>query len=107
MSLDVYLKIIRPTEVYSANITHNLGRMAQEAVLYMPLWRPEEMRFTKAYQIIPMLEKGLDRLKAKPDFFKSFNPDNGWGSYESLVKFVEKYLVACKEYPDADIEVSR
>ena len=32
---------------------------------------------------------------------------NGWGMYEHFVPFVEKYLEACKEYPDAVIEVSR
>ena len=32
MSLDVYLTAMRKTEVYSANITHNLGKMALEAV---------------------------------------------------------------------------
>jgi hypothetical protein len=28
--------------VYSANITHNLGKMAEEAMLYNCLWRPDE-----------------------------------------------------------------
>ena len=31
MSLEVYLTATRPTTVYEANITHNLGKMAQEA----------------------------------------------------------------------------
>ncbi len=29
-------------EVYSANITHNLGEMADKAGIYYALWRPEE-----------------------------------------------------------------
>ena len=33
MSLDVTLTAVRPTEVYSANITHNLW-MAEEAGIY-------------------------------------------------------------------------
>ena len=35
-------------EVYSANITHNLGGMADEAGIYEALWRPEEVGIAKA-----------------------------------------------------------
>lgn len=43
MSLDVYLTAVRPTEVFSANITHNLGEMADKAGIYKACWRPEEI----------------------------------------------------------------
>ena len=32
-------------EVYSANITHNLGGMAREGGIYQACWRPEEIAF--------------------------------------------------------------
>ena len=140
MSLDVYLKRKRylsydegktytedDEQVYWANITHNLGKMAGEAGIYEALWRPhrlkegynilesdhqaewkfEEENKTTAKDIIPLLEKGLADLKARPEHFEKFNSPNGWGMYEHFVPFVEKYLEACKEYPDAIIEVSR
>jgi hypothetical protein len=120
MSLDIYLTGKRYisydlgktfTEdneiVYQANITHNLGLMASKANIYYALWRPEEIGKTKAGQIIKLLEKGLADLKARPDYFKRFNALNGWGLYEHFVPFVERYLEACKESPDAIIEVSR
>ena len=94
-------------EVYSDNITHNLGKMADKAGVYYALWRPDEKGWTHAKQLISPLEAGLEALKAKPDEFKKLSPDNGWGNYEGLVEFVENYLTACKEYPDAEIEVSR
>lgn len=131
MSLDVYL--IDPTatyeteSLYSANITHNLGEMASHAGIYEALWRPHrlikgynipekeyeaEYRFEKenkviAKDIIPILEIGLARLKSDPDYFKKYNASNGWGMYEHFIPFVEKYLEACKEYPDAIIKTSR
>lgn len=44
MSLDVYLEGPPvPQDVFWANITHNLGRMADEAGIYKHLWRPEEI----------------------------------------------------------------
>lgn len=107
MSLDVYLTVIKPTEIYSANITHNLTKMADAAGLYEPLWRPDEIGIIKAYQLLEPLSRGLESLKANPDYYRTFNPENGWGSYEGLVKFVEKYLEACGMNQDAAIQVSR
>jgi hypothetical protein len=94
-------------EVYSANITHNLITMAEKAGIYEHLWRPDEINITKASQLIEPLKEGLDKLKSEPDKYKKFNPENGWGNYEGLVRFVENYLNACIEYPDADVDVSR
>lgn len=107
MSLDVYLEEVKPTEVYGANITHNLVEMAREAVLYWALWHPEELGVTKAKELIDHLQMGLERLKADPEKYRAFNPENGWGSYEGFMEFVEKYLKACRENPDATVRVSR
>lgn len=107
MSLDVTLTAVRPTEVYSANITHNLGKMAREAGIYECLWRPEEIGIIKAKQLIKPLEEGLALLKRHPAHFQNFNPPNGWGSYCSFVSWVERYLEACRENPDADVSACR
>lgn len=94
-------------EVYDNNITHNLTEMASKADLYTALWRPDEQGWTKAKDITGILERGLKRLKKDPTGFKKYNPDNGWGSYDGLVNFTESYLQACKDYPEAEIGVSR
>lgn len=140
MSLDVslyrnyhvsydYGETLEPKQekVYSANITHNLGDMADEAGIYEALWRPhrlkegynipeddydaeyafEEANPPKANEIIPVLEKGLADLKARPKHYEKFNSSNGWGMYDNFVPFVENYLNALKQYPDADIDIWR
>lgn len=94
-------------EVYEANITHNLGAMAEAAGVYKHLWRPDELGITKASDLIGPLADGLGTLKADPERFKKFNPPNEWGTYGGLLVFVEKYLEACKKYPEADVQVSR
>ena len=96
----------KPT-LFDANITHNLGEMAEAAGIYKALWRPEELGITKASQLIVPLVEGLGKLKACPDEFKKFNAPNGWGKYEDLIRFVNIYIDACAEHPDADISVSR
>lgn len=125
MSLDVYLSYGVATEPcacsrcghshtyetsawsYDANITHNLGRMAREAGIYEPLWRPDEVGITHARQLIEPLRAGLVRLKANPEHYKQFNPPNGWGSYDRFVPWIEEYLAACESCPDATVSVSR
>jgi hypothetical protein len=94
-------------EVFTARITHNLGIMAEQANLYQVLWCPEELAIIKASQLIPYLENGLAVLQADPNKFYRYDPPNNWGSYEGLVRFVSKYLDACKEHPDAVVEASR
>lgn len=120
MSLDVYLNRTvylsydkgvtyteQQEEVYSANITHNLAEMASKAGIYEALWEPEEINAEKAKDIIEIVEAGLTDLKNRPEYFKQFNSPNGWGIYKHFVPFVEKYLNALKENPEACIEVSR
>ena len=107
MSLDVTLTAVRPTVVYDSNITHNLGRMAEAAGIYQHLWRPEELGLHLAHDLIGPLERGIALLKSDPARFKAFNAPNGWGLYEHFVPFVQKYLDACRENPDATISVSR
>ena len=93
--------------VFDYNITHNLGKMASEAGLYESLWRPDEIGVTRADQLVPLLLPGLALLRAEPDRFKALNPENGWGSYDGLVTFVEQYLQACINHPLASVESGR
>ena len=113
--------------LFEANITHNLGEMADKAGIYEACWRPyylhpdfpkefdsyeEEYEFEEAHtmlakDIIQKLEKGYEDMKARPDYFKQFDSKNGWGLYIHFLPWVEKYLNACKSYPDAEISVSR
>lgn len=111
MSLDVYLEDTctcgeKTDQVYSRNITHNLGRMAREAGIYTELWHPERSGFKLATELVEPLCIGLDRLKETPNHYKQFNPENGWGNYEGLVEFVTDYLKACQEYPKSKITTS-
>jgi hypothetical protein len=71
------------------------------------MWRPDELRMTHAYQIIPTLERGHELLRRNGAYFRQFDAPNGWGRYQSLLDFTREYLRQCVEYPDAQIRVSR
>ena len=125
MSLDVYLEGDEITErcmcpncfdehehkyredLYSANITHNLAHMAAEGGFYKSLWRPEEVGIEKAEQLIPILQKAVDDMRAEPERFKAHNVSNGWGLYRHFLPWVQAYLDACRLYPEAMIRISR
>lgn len=93
--------------VYKDNITHNLSTMAKESGLYDVCWHPANLNINTASDIINTLTKGLSKLKQNPDYYKKFEPTNGWGTYDNFVSFIEKYLNACKTYPNAIMIVSR
>lgn len=107
MSLNVTLTAVRPTEVFTANITHNLNEMAGAVGIYQHLWRPDELGIKHAGELIEPLYNGLLLLQTDPERFKKFDSPIGWGVYENLVVFVDNYLQACVENPDAEITVCR
>jgi hypothetical protein len=107
MSLDITLMVVKPVEVHNTNITHNLSKMAEAAILYKPLWRPEELCIQWAYELAPLLEQGISTLEADPDYFRQYNPENGWGDYDVFVSSLKNLLQACKENPDAKVECCR
>lgn len=107
MSLDVHLSVVQPTEVFSANITHNLAPMARAAGIYEHLWRPNEIGVTRAGQLIEPLQEAMAKMKAEPDTYRAYNPPNGWGSYDNFVPWIERYLKACQQYPDAEVSTWR
>ena len=106
MSLDVYLTI-DGTEVFWANITHNLGKMASEAGIYDALWRPDENGIEKASGVAEVLKERLPDMVARPSHYKQFDSTNGWGMYRDFLPWLAEYLEACEKYPDADVGVWR
>lgn len=100
MSLDIWLQKEGEEESCAEfNYTYNVGRMWYAAC-------PEDDYMVKVEgltgaQSLPKLEKTLGVLKADPEKFEEMNPPNGWGSYSTFVDWLERVILAAKEYPDA------
>jgi hypothetical protein len=117
MSLDVTLYasttcphcggVIPDGEGFSANITHNLRKMAAEAGIYKHVWRPEEIEITKAGQLIAPLREAIALMRADPERFRKLGASNGWGTYDDFLPWLERYLVACEVDPEAVVRASR
>lgn len=107
MSLDFMLEEEKPVCVFDANITHNLGDMAYEAGIYHALWRPEEVNAVYAKDIVSVLKEGIEAMKQDPERFKKYDADNGWGTYDDFLPWLERVKKACIENPNAKIRVHR
>jgi hypothetical protein len=108
MSLSIYLNNPETgEELYSCNITHNLGKMADANGIYYHLWRPDEIDMEFAHQIEPTLTTGVAHLATNKGFYEQFNSPNGWGMYDHFLIFCVNYLKAVREHPSAKIEISR
>lgn len=104
-------------DYFHINITRNLTKMAEECnvigicnydaesavvTLYDLMWHPKE----KLKVTTPTLDYLTDligcykKLLEEPEFFRQFNPENGWGSYEGLVKKVKAYMEALTAISD-------
>ncbi len=95
-------------ESFSANITHNMVPMAEAVGLYKPLWRPEEVTIQTARDLVPFLQAGLKKMNEdKDELISKYSPENGWGDYDALYGFVQRYLAACLESPNALVKAWR
>jgi hypothetical protein len=122
MSLDIYLykskvqdfpdeedwsDFKKENELYWANITHNLGKMAEEAGFYRALWRPEEIGITKAIDLFPYIEKGIKKMIDNPSYYEQFDSPNGWGLYKHFLPWLVKLREQLLKYPESYIYISR
>ena len=125
MSLDVTMSfpIITGNEpldcvVYEMNITHNLVDMAIACGLYNPMWRPyklynvpdekeSEFKYAEAGELADAIRHGVKELESNPEKYKKLNPENGWGTYDDLLRIAKEYLSYCDKYPYAEVKVSR
>jgi hypothetical protein len=104
MSLDFSLERVQPTEVFTANITHNVNEMWAKAGVYDALYNSGDKL---ASELIPFIKKGIAYFMDHREELELLNPKNGGGSYGSAFRFLNEVLAACKEFPDAIIRISK
>lgn len=115
---DIKEKIYGDDIYFHINLTHNLTTMAdkckvdpyskcitihgKEPTLYNLLWHPKEalgiVKPTMEY--VEGLISCYKKLLEDADYFKKFNPENGWGTYEQLVKRTKEYINALMSISD-------
>lgn len=120
MGLSIYFldKSAKEIEIESLNITHNLNTVVSELGLlvglpyYELIWRPDELFGLKngevptvlVLKLLPDLIKNLLKFE---DHLVDYLPSNGWGTFESLIDFLCKYLSECYKHKDAYVYCCR
>lgn len=99
---------------YFINITHNLNIMAEyvpigNTNLYKVLWRGDELEvpIVKGKQFEDYLYDGISFLIKNKKYLIQYNPENGWGNYDSLLQFTKDCLALSIQHPNADVRFSR
>lgn len=110
-------KTYEDNDYFHINITHNLVTMADECkvhgtcnynsdravvTLYDLMWHPEDNLniTTPNMDYLEDIVTCYRKLLEEPDYFKKFNLDNGWGTYEQLVKRTKEYINALTSISD-------
>lgn len=124
-TMAIYDKDTEVEESYwHANVTHNMGEMASyipvtykvggekyENDLYHLVWRPDEVGVgnicNNTNVVAEALQTGIAYMVKHREELLQYNPDNGWGDYDSFLFWLIDYWYACLEHPGCKIEISR
>ena len=103
MSWNVYLhkKKWMDDEIEVGNHTYNVAPMYSKAMGITI----SDLDGKKCNEVIPLLRKGILEMEANPAMYKAMNPKNGWGNYESALKFLEEIYNKCLDNSKYKIEV--
>ena len=85
------------------NYTHNCNEMIREAGLEE--W-PYEVEDLPAVELATKLDLAIANLEADPKKYRAMNPDNGWGSYDTLLPILRNVRDRCRTYPSARVRMS-
>ena len=107
MSWDVWLE----TEVDghavelvdSINYTHNCNGMIRDAGFAE--W-PYELGGMTSAEFCAKLNDTLHTLRANRAKYEAMNPENGWGSYDSLLPVLTEILDKFSRFPSGEVKVS-
>lgn len=105
MSLDIGIKAKREIEVeiYETNITYNLSKMYYKCIDKEKGFRAlNGMNCDKA---LPILNNAIKDMIENKEEYEKLNPENGWGSYEGLLKRLREMRDCCEDNPDGRFEV--
>lgn len=108
MSYDISLEIDTGNSelqevVEIGNYTYNCSGMFVRAnSKRLSLRELHGMTCTKAE---PILAEVVENMQKNPAEYKAMNPENGWGSYDTFLPYLENFLKQCRANPKCKIGV--
>lgn len=103
MSVSINIIAKREVSVYDADITYNLAKMYYKALdKNLGLKRLNDLRCKEA---LPIIDNAIKDMICNKEYYEKFNPTNGWGSYDELLKAFRKMREVCEDNPDGIFKI--
>lgn len=107
MSADIYIESDNCCAAHDHNITHNLAPMFRAAgVDWHDYYEHDGNGGRTAAEMLPEVVLAYWRLSDDPDYYRQFNPPNGWGDLECAVEFLRRLTLDLAKHPDGIVRVS-
>jgi hypothetical protein len=109
MSYDVWLEIDtggpEPARILGADFWNYTSNCA-------PMWRAAganlaEFHGKPAGECSPLLKQAVVDMEQSPEKYEAMNPENGWGSYKTLLPALRELLSMFEAHPRATVGVWR
>ena len=106
MSYDFRLEIntggSKPLTFGHLNHTYNCAPMFKEALgkgLY-------KFNGWSAEKFLDVINKGIEDMVKRPEYYSKWNPSNGWGSYQTALDFLAEIGKLCRKHPKAFVNIT-
>lgn len=119
MSYDIWLTAGACRDERPGNYTYNVDAMFALALgepdagvrggVDVVLRRVEpalgRFRDKRAGDCVSSLDAAVAAMRANPTAYTKLNPASGWGNYEGALGYLEAFRDACRDSPDAIVEM--
>lgn len=83
------------------NYTHNCNQMIRDAG-FGPEW-PYDLNGMTCHEVERRLRIVLRAFEADPARFRAMDPENGWGSFDTLRPVLREIATVCRAHPLATV----
>lgn len=107
MSYDI--AIVKKHTIHNYNYTYNIYDMFKEAASKSELDSITSIKVLDGYpcaEVAGILKDIITEMRSDPEHYKTFNPENGWGSYQSFISVLQSIYEDCLDHPDCEFEVT-
>ena len=96
MSYDFTVRSPEPRHAeFDYNLTYNLSSMMRRAGFH-----PNIFNGMTAVNLRPIVSHAVAVMEDNADYFRMFNPRNGWGTYEIALEFLTELALYLHTAPD-------
>lgn len=99
MSYDITIQV-EHAEIWYGSPTYNFGPMLREAFKTNSLENGiKDLNGMRAGWVAQLLDDAIFHMRQHPEVYKPLEAENGWGTYEQCIEFLEEFRQQCQRVP--------